>query len=139
MSPGNKAKKKIRRGYGVKRSLVNSIARERIQILLELARTQAREDDNRLARRYVELARKISMRTKVRIPREDKHFICKNCMMPLIPGRNARVRLTPEKMNVTITCLSCQSIKRYPYSREKKLHKTVNPYMTRPSVVKEFH
>ena len=138
MSPVNKVKKKTRRGYGAKRSLVNTIARERIQVLLEHARTRAREDDKRLARRYVELAGKISMRTKVRIPREDKHFICKNCMMPLIPGRNARVRLTSRKMNVTITCLSCQSIKRFPYSREKKLHKTVNPYMTRPSAVKEF-
>src|SRR5437879_9770800 len=94
MSPVNKVKKKIRRGYGAKRSLVNTIARERIQVLLEHARTRAREDDKRLARRYVELAGKISMRTKVRIPREDKRFICKNCMMPLIPGRNARVRLT---------------------------------------------
>jgi ribonuclease P protein subunit RPR2 len=138
MSPGNKVKKKIRRGYGSKRSLVNTIARERIQILLDHARTKAKEDDNRLARRYVELARKISMRTKVRIPREDKRFICKNCLMPLIPGRNARVRLTSEKMSVTITCLTCQGIKRYPYSRERKLHKTVNPYMTRPSAVKEF-
>ena len=138
MTPSRKAQN--RRGYGTKRSLVGSIAKERIQILLQHARSNAVEADTLyLARRYVELARKISMRTKVRIPREDKRLICKMCMMPLIPGRNARVRLSPKNKNVTITCLSCQTVRKYPYAREKSMRKTVNAYMTRPSAVKEFH
>src|SRR5215467_10975308 len=100
-----KDKWKPRRGYGTKRSLVNTVARERIQILLQNARAKVRAKELGLARRYVQLAWSISTRTKVRIPRDDKWFLCKNCSLPLIPGTNARVRLSPEKSYITITCL----------------------------------
>ncbi len=128
-----------RRGYGAKRSLVNTIANERIQILLGHARTKARAGEFDLARRYVQLARNISTRTKVRIPKGDKWFLCKNCHMPLIPGSNARVRLSSENSYVTITCLKCQTVKRHPYAREKSRRKTVNPYMIRPPAIERFH
>jgi len=63
--------------------------------------------------RYVQLARKIGMRYRVRIPRHLKMRFCKNCHAFLIPGRNARVRLKGE--NLTTTCLRCGKQTRRPY------------------------
>ncbi len=105
------------RSYRTTRSEVRTIALERIEILLRLAK-QVVASDQGLAERYVELARKISMRTKVRIPTADKRFLCKNCGLPLIPGQNARVRTSKGNPRVVITCLSCGVVKRYPFNRK---------------------
>ncbi|HEV2119861.1 MAG TPA: ribonuclease P protein component 4 [Candidatus Bathyarchaeia archaeon] len=105
-----------RRSYGKMRSVVATVARERIDILLR----QAEEIFPRnveLSKRYVGLARKISTRTKVRIPRERKHYLCKNCGQPLVLGRNVRVRLRPANSRITISCLDCGAIRRYPYGK----------------------
>ena len=61
---------KNKRGYKI-RSAVRTIAGERIDILLSQAREML-DRDPKLSKRYVELARKISMRTKVRIPSSQK-------------------------------------------------------------------
>ncbi len=106
--------RKHRRSYRTTRSEVRTIALERIEILLRLAK-EVTATDQGLARKYVELARKISTRTKVRIPSAEKRFLCKNCGLPLIPGRNARVRTTKGNPRVVITCLSCGAVKRYPF------------------------
>src|SRR2546425_13249971 len=78
-----------RRNYGKMRSAVATVARDRIDILLRQAE-EVLARDVKLSRRYVGLARKISKRTKVRIPREKKHYLCKNCGQPLVLGKNAR-------------------------------------------------
>jgi ribonuclease P protein subunit RPR2 len=96
------------------------IARERIEILLGLAKKTVKTDRN-LTRRYVELAKKIGMRAQVNIPREDKRMICKNCGTLLVPGFNCRVRTRPNGgTKVIITCLDCGGHKRYPALMEKK-------------------
>ncbi len=105
-----------RRDYAGSRETVQAIARERIEILLEQARERAGKDPG-LAGRYVELARKISMRTKARIKPAEKRYLCKACGQPLIPGRNARVRLLPGNPRIIVTCLSCGSFRRYPYTK----------------------
>jgi ribonuclease P protein subunit RPR2 len=95
------------------------IARERIQILLTLAK-QTFPKNRALSKRYVELARLIGMRAGVRIPREDKQFICKGCGSLLVPGANCRVRTRSETgTTVLITCLECGAKKRYPTVRER--------------------
>lgn len=66
---------------------VREIARERIEILLGLAR-QAFPRDRSLSKRYIELARQIGMKAGVRLPREQKMFICRNCGALLVPGEN---------------------------------------------------
>lgn len=98
------------------RSAVASVARERIEILLRQAE-EAFPHDTELSKRYVGLSRKISKRTKVRIPREKKHYLCKNCGQPLILGKNVRLRLRPVNSRIIISCLSCGSIRRYPYRK----------------------
>src|SRR5438132_14014829 len=70
--------------------------------------------DEKLSRRYVDLARKISSRTKVRIPRESKMCLCKGCGLALVPGHNAKIRLHAHTTGIVISCLSCGAVKMYP-------------------------
>jgi ribonuclease P protein subunit RPR2 len=74
--------------------------------------------DAALAKRYVELARRIAMRYNVRFPLKWKRFFCKSCGSFLVPGVNLRVRCT--KQRVVMTCLECGRVRRIPYVREKK-------------------
>jgi len=106
-----------KRSYGQVRAVVNEIARERINILLSEARKNL-DRDTKLSKRYTELAWKISMRTKVKIPREQKQYICKSCGLPLIPGKNARVRILARNSRIVITCLNCGALRRYPFSKK---------------------
>jgi ribonuclease P protein subunit RPR2 len=105
-----------KRNSGKMRSAVATIARERIDILLDQAKEILPRNPD-LSERYVELARKISTRTKVRIPREKKHYLCKNCGQPLVLGKNARVRLSPGNSRIIITCLNCGTLRRYPFTK----------------------
>lgn len=98
---------------------IKEIARERVEVLLSLAK-KTFPKDRVLSKRYVELARQIGMKAGVRLPREEKLFICKACGTLLVPGANCRVRTRPEfGTTVTITCLDCGTIKRYPTVRER--------------------
>lgn len=98
-----------------------AIAKERIYILIDMAIETVRKD-SKLARRYVELARRISMRSRVSIPKEYKYRLCRNCGIVLVPGFNCRVRTRSESgTRVVITCLDCGSHKRYPALKEKML------------------
>src|SRR5438128_10922256 len=97
--------KNIRRNYGKTRAAVASVATERFQILLDQATQMARKDE-KLSRRYVSLARKISSRTKVRIPRESKMYLCKGCGLALVLGHDAKIRLYPHTPGIAISCLA---------------------------------
>ncbi|RLF16608.1 MAG: ribonuclease P [Thermoprotei archaeon] len=91
------------------------IARQRIRRLFELAEEASRREPS-LADRYVELARLISMRVKVRIPRDLRRRFCHNCGSYLRFGVNCRVRLAKRRSpHVAITCLRCGYVHRIPY------------------------
>ncbi|MFX1510587.1 MAG: ribonuclease P protein component 4 [Promethearchaeota archaeon] len=62
-----------------------------------------------LAQRYVQSARRIVMRTRVRLPPELRHQFCHRCEHYLRPGINARIRLRNAGKNksLVITCLTC--------------------------------
>src|SRR3974390_1076814 len=90
------------------------MATQRIERLFRMAgEVCGRRPD--LADRYVDIARRISMRHRVSIPRELKRNVCKNCSGYLAPGVNARVRI--DGRNGFITCQRCGGIKRYPYKK----------------------
>lgn len=93
---------------------VRRIARERIAILFERAR-EAFPLNPALADRYVSLARKISMKHRVRLDRELRRQFCHHCYCFLVPGANARVRIY--RGRVTVTCLACHRRMRYPLRR----------------------
>src|SRR2546425_9805151 len=103
-----------RRNYGKMRSAVATVARERIDILLRQAE-EILAKDVELSKRYVGLARKISKRTKARIPREKKRYLYRNCGQPLDLGKNARITLRPTNSRIIRSCLGCSAIRRSPY------------------------
>lgn len=84
-----------------------TIALERIQILFRQA-IELFSKDQALAQRYVDLARKIGMHYKVRLPKKYRWMICKNCKKFLYPGKKCRTRIQQKREpHVVITCLSC--------------------------------
>ncbi|HVP97232.1 ribonuclease P [Methanoregula sp.] len=97
-------------------SSVKPLARERIAVLFSEAEKVFCEDPA-YSDRYVELARKISMKERVRIDREYRRQFCHHCSRYLMPGANMRVRVHPGW--VSVTCLSCKKTTRY---RVEKKH-----------------
>lgn len=90
------------------------IARNRIDKLFSLAEMEAKKGRLKLADRYVELARKISMRYLVNIPREFKRKFCKNCYSYLVPSKTCRVRIKNGRL--VIYCYNCKRYTRIPFS-----------------------
>jgi len=83
------------------------IAMQRIRVLFRLAKEKIREEPE-LAQRYVEMARKIAMRTKLRLPTEYRRMVCRHCKSFIYPGVNCRVRVQQRREpHMVITCLIC--------------------------------
>jgi len=82
----------------------SKIALERVYRLFELAEQEFVLHPER-SRRYVELARKISMRNKAPIPAELKKLFCKKCGAFLVKGKNAEEKAVGEL--VEIHCKEC--------------------------------
>lgn len=109
--------KKRKREYKQKPEKQVLIAKERIKELFKQAE-KIFDEEPKLADRYVQLARKISMKYKTRIPSELKKRFCKHCYCYLVPGKNCRVRTHEGK--VVYYCLSCKKYMRFPYKKAKK-------------------
>jgi ribonuclease P protein subunit RPR2 len=88
-------------------SNTRQIAKQRMQILFQQAEEVCRTNPQ-LASRYVEVARKIGMAAKIRLPAEYKRRICRNCNALLVPGNNCRVRVKQRREpHLVVTCLTC--------------------------------
>jgi ribonuclease P protein subunit RPR2 len=95
-----------------KRKLWKSIAENRIKRLFALAERYALDDRLDLADRYVFLARKISMRYLVPVPREFKRRFCKHCYCYLLPDVTCRVRI--HRNRIIVYCHGCKKFMRMP-------------------------
>jgi len=97
------------------------IALQRIRTLFELAEKNIREEPE-LAQRYAQIARKIAMRTRVKLPTEYRRLICRHCKSFIYPGVNCRVRSQQKREpHMAITCLACGKTMRIPLrSRERR-------------------
>ena len=104
-----------RTGRGKKDPIHLAVARRRIDKLYALSKEKVSEGDYELARRYTYLAKRIGMRYTVRVPRHLKQMTCESCMIPMVPGRTARVRMRNGRR--ILTCLKYGSIKRIPYRK----------------------
>ncbi|MEM0199191.1 MAG: ribonuclease P Rpr2/Rpp21/SNM1 subunit [Desulfurococcaceae archaeon] len=95
--------------------ILKDLARQRIAILFNLARSRARLGDYELARRYIEIALKISKKAKVKLKRSYKRSYCRSCFAPLIPGITLSVRIRSEGKGsrVVYRCLLCGWTRRY--------------------------
>jgi ribonuclease P protein subunit RPR2 len=100
----------------VRKDRQREIAKERIENLFEEAEKEFSKHPER-ADRYVELARKIAMKTKVRMTDYRTKF-CKHCYKYLKPGANCRVRTKNKK--VIYYCMNCKRYIKFPYLREKR-------------------
>jgi ribonuclease P protein subunit RPR2 len=90
------------------------IARQRIETLYREAQ-QAVHTDPELARRYVQLLRRIAHRTRTHLPLEVRRGICRECDTVLIQGYNSRTRLRQRREpHIAITCQGCGNITRIP-------------------------
>ncbi len=101
---------------GSKPKWVKELALKRITRLLALAE-QSLKDHPERSRRYVELAKKLSSKYNLTIPREMKRRICKKCDAFLLPGLNLAVRTDSQTKSVVYTCLDCGAKKRYGYNK----------------------
>ena len=99
------------------------IASQRIAYLFRLAESYALEGKFVLANRYVELARKISMKYLVSIPPEFKRRFCTHCYQYLLPPVTCRVRI--HRGMIITYCLSCKKYGRIPlHHRKEPSHNT---------------
>jgi ribonuclease P protein subunit RPR2 len=101
-------------------SSTKRIAMQRIQTLFRLAK-ETIHGDPALAQRYVDIARKIAMAAKVRLPREYRRQVCRHCKSFILPGVNSRVRIKKRREpHVVITCLNCGKHMRIPLKTKKE-------------------
>ena len=91
-----------------KKDLTKAIGRERIQILIDNALSESKENKDNLAQCHAYLAKRIAMRLRLRLPYEIRQLYCKRCKTFIIPGKNARVRFGRSKLkSIRISCLNC--------------------------------
>ena len=94
------------------------IAVERMEELYKMAR-EVYEEDPELSRRYTDLIKRISQRTRTKIPRHIKRNICKKCGTVQIQGVNSRTRIRQKREpHIARTCTVCGYISRYPISKK---------------------
>jgi len=87
---------------------------ERIRTLFSQA-DKAYEENPSFSNRYVALARKISMKCKIKLTSPQKRKYCKHCQVYLRPGGNCRVRSRPKMM--IYYCLKCKKHMRILYKK----------------------
>lgn len=98
----------------MRKEWIRDIALQRMERLFELAEEDVNKTKGKVrSNRYVQLARRIGMRYRVRMPRHLRIKFCKGCYSFLVPGKNARVRLRGDY--ILTTCLECNKKMRRPY------------------------
>jgi ribonuclease P protein subunit RPR2 len=103
-------------------SLARKIALERIRVLLALAEARTVEnskESRRLAKRYTDIARKISSHYKVTIPKDLKYRVCSGCGNFLVPGINCTVRLASSHGYIAYSC-ECGNERHFLYKTRGK-------------------
>ena len=92
----------------VEQEQTEHIAQQRIQILLTQA-DNVYPEDSALAKRYGELARKIAMKARIRLPKKWRRRFCRHCKTFLYPGINAHIRVkSGDPSRVVLFCELCQ-------------------------------
>lgn len=89
------------------------IADRRINRLFMLAKENALSGEINLSDRYVELARKISMKNLTPIPKKYKRRFCKHCYHYLLPTVTCQVRIN--RGRVIVFCYNCSKYNRVPF------------------------
>ncbi len=93
------------------------IAEQRVAELFKQAENMF-EKNKSLSIRYITLARKITLKYKISLTRDQKLRYCKNCLTYLKLGKNSRIRVINGK--IILNCLDCGNIRRFGYKNAKK-------------------
>ncbi len=98
------------------RKLVKDLARQRAVILYREAVKSVKEGRYELARRQVDLALRLLRKVRAKKPLVYRLWVCRNCLIPLIPSVTCRVRVRGNRkyIIVTKTCLLCGWVMRRP-------------------------
>jgi ribonuclease P protein subunit RPR2 len=107
-----KEQRKHSNKFKLRKDSFQEIAEKRIIDLFSEAEKVFKEDTG-LADRYVFLARKLSLKFKVPLKKEQKIKFCRKCGSFLLNGKNAKIRLS--KGNLVINCGVCKTIRRFKY------------------------
>ena len=97
------------------KKMQKTIATGRINKLFVLAEANALSGEFNLSNRYVELARKISMRNSTPISARNKRRFCKHCYSYLLPNVTCRVRIHRGK--IVGYCYNCRKYTRIPLKK----------------------
>jgi ribonuclease P protein subunit RPR2 len=101
-------------------STTKRIAMQRIQKLFSLAKETFNEDPS-LAQRYIDIARKIAMAARIRLPTEYRRQVCKHCKSFILLGVNCRVRIKQEREpHIVVTCFKCGKQTRIPLRKRRE-------------------
>ena len=104
------------------------VAIKRVKTLFNFARRIVHTDPE-LAQRYIHISRKVAMASRIRLPREHRHQICKYCKSYIGSSLGCRVRLKQKRTShIVITCLNCGRCKRIPLkNKERQLKRKKGP------------
>ena len=104
---------------------VEMIAIERIEILINNALREI-NDNEKLSQSYANMALKIAMRVRIRMPYSIRQLFCRNCKEFIVPGVNSRVRIGRTRVKcIRITCTKCNHVYRKLISMKKFQKSTV--------------
>ncbi len=99
------------------KNLVQKIALERIYRLMDLALAEWKTNPER-SKDYLMLMKKISMRNKVKIPKEVKELYCKKCFSVLMDSADKETRIKGKI--VFIKCRKCGNTKKvFPETKKE--------------------
>lgn len=98
------------RKYSKKPSQHVETAKKRIDILFSQA-DNIFPENSALADKYIDMARKLAMKFKIKLKSEYRRRICKHCYKYLRPGVNCRVRTVSGKL--VYSCFSCKKFTRF--------------------------
>ncbi|MEM4020417.1 MAG: ribonuclease P [Desulfurococcaceae archaeon] len=101
--------------------MISEIAKERILILYKMSIDRVKKGEKDLARRYIKILLKIAGKAHIRPPKYIRRGYCRKCLIPLIPGLTASVRIKSEGKGsrVIYRCLECGWIRRYMIKTSK--------------------
>lgn len=99
----------------ISKNALRTLGTERVRTLTALSEEAVRNGRDDRARRYVGLSLRICGKARVDMPEGFRY--CKECLLPMMPGINCKVRLTGHK--VVSTC-ACGNVRRMPYLKEQR-------------------
>jgi ribonuclease P protein subunit RPR2 len=93
---------------------------QQIHVFFKLAQNVVHEDP-KLAQHYVDVARKVAMAKRMRMPEEYRRMVCRHCKSFILPGVSCRVRLQPRREpHLTVTCFNCGKHMRIPLKKGRE-------------------